>query len=67
MYPQNPTGAGLLTAVRCTIDNVAVTNHVAEVVLSGNYSLAYGGSTLRPRNLGDLSTAIWHGMTHKRN
>ena len=53
--------AGLLTAVRHSNNHVAVTNHVAEVVPSMNYSLAYGGSTPRPHNSGVIVSP--YGMT----
>ena len=33
-------------------NRAVVTNHMAVLVLSGNYSLAYSSSALRPHNLG---------------
>ena len=44
-------------AVNCCVtfrNCVAVTDHAAVVVPSGNYSLAYGDNALRPRNLGNF-------------
>ena len=42
-------------AVSCGVtfrNRAVVTNHAAVVVPLGNYSLAYGGSALRPHNSG---------------
>ena len=56
-------------AVSCSAtfrNRVAVTNHAAVVVPLGNYSLAYGGSALRPRNLGGVSVMIRHNTVEKK-